>query len=129
MSTAEMIRIMIVDDLAQVRRGLRTVLELMEDLLVVGEAANGFEAVQMVERLSPDIVLMDLEMPGMDGFEATRQIKGRRRATGVVALTIHGHNGARRQADLAGVDAFVEKGTGVEILTNTIRHVFGELCA
>ena len=68
------IRVLIVDDLARVRRGLRTILQLADGLEVVGEAANGREAVQMAEQLNPDVVVMDLEMPELDGFEATRQI-------------------------------------------------------
>lgn len=129
MTATEKIRVMIVDDLAQVRQGLRTVLELAEDLEIVGEAANGLEAVQLAEKLKPDIVLMDLEMPVMDGFEATRQIKDRHLARGVVVLTIHGHSSARERAARAGVDAFIEKVAAVGTLTATIQNVFDKLSA
>jgi len=124
-TTMTKIRVIIVDDLARVRQGLRAVLELEEDLEVVGEATNGLEAVQLAEKLSPDIVLMDLKMPVMDGFEATRQIKDRHLAKGVVVLTIHGDSNARERATRAGVDAFVEKAAAVGTLTATIRHVLG----
>jgi CheY-like chemotaxis protein len=79
-------RILIVDDKEQVRRDLRTALGLMEGLEIVGEAADGIEAVHQAETLKPDVVLMDLKMPRMDGFEAARQIKDRHLVRGIVAL-------------------------------------------
>jgi DNA-binding NarL/FixJ family response regulator len=97
----------------------------MEDIEIVGEASNGFEAVQLSEQLAPDIVVMDLEMPQMDGFEASRQIKNRHLAGGVVVLTIHGNRRARERAARVGVDAFVEKGAAIETLVETIREVWG----
>ena len=124
-----MIKVMIVDDLARVRLGLRTLLELTSDLRVVGEATDGFEAVRIVEKLQPDIVLMDLEMPGIDGFMTTRLIKGRHPNTGIIALSIHSSNGIRQQAERAGVDAFVEKGDGFDTLFSIIRQVYAALSA
>jgi DNA-binding NarL/FixJ family response regulator len=121
------IKILIVDDKEQVRRDLRMALELMEGLEVVGEAADGLEAVHQAEMLSPDLVLMDLEMPRMDGFEATRQIKDRCLARGVVALTVYGDDSARLRADRAGADAFVEKGTSLQTLSEIIWQVWGEI--
>jgi DNA-binding NarL/FixJ family response regulator len=70
---------------------------------------------------------MDLEMPVMDGFEATRQIKDRHPVTGVVALSMHSHTSAREQAAKAGVDAFVEKVTAIGTLIPSIRQVSGKL--
>jgi DNA-binding NarL/FixJ family response regulator len=101
-------------------------LELMEGLEVIGEAADGLEALQQAEKLSPDVVLMDLEMPRMDGFEATRQIKDRCLARGVVALTVYGALSARERADKAGADAFVEKGTSIQMLSEIIRQVWSQ---
>ena len=69
-----MIRLLIVDDQRLVRAGLRMLCESTEDLEVVGEASNGVEAVRLAAELSPDLILMDLRMPGLDGIEATRQI-------------------------------------------------------
>jgi DNA-binding NarL/FixJ family response regulator len=118
------ITLLIVDDVAHVREGLCTVLKLIEDIEVVGEAENGTEALQMAEQLRPDIVVMDLEMPDLDGFEATRRIKNRRLAKGVVVLTIHDHNRIRERAASAGTDAFVGKGAGFQRLVDTIRQVW-----
>jgi DNA-binding NarL/FixJ family response regulator len=115
--------VLIVDDAEEVRRDLRTVLELASDLVVLGEADNGLEAVSMAEALRPDIVLMDLRMPGIDGFEATKQIKSRGLARGIIMLTIYSHEEYRRQAESVGVDIFLEKGIGIEALLSALKQV------
>lgn len=119
------IRVLIVDDVSRVRQDLRTVLALAgseqaQPVEVVGEAANGLEAVSMAEALRPDAVLMDLEMPVMDGCEAARQIKRRWPECRVIALTVHDYEAAREKARLAGMDAFVVKGAPVETLVRVI---------
>jgi DNA-binding NarL/FixJ family response regulator len=118
------ITVLIVDNLAHVRQGVKTLLELTEDFEIVGEAANGLEAVQMAEKLRPDIVIMDLKMPEMDGFEATRQIKSRHLAGGVIALTLYGSQHHRERAAHVGVDAFVEKDEAVDTLVEKIHEVY-----
>ncbi len=123
---ATKIKLLIVDDLERVRQELRATLQLVEGLEVIGEAANGLEAVRQAENLRPDVVLMDLEMPSLDGFEATRQIKERHLVKGVVILTIHGHHSARERAAQVGADAFIEKGTPIQTLIETIRQVWNE---
>jgi NarL family two-component system response regulator LiaR len=81
------ISVLIVDDHGVVRQGLRTYLELLDDIEIVGEAENGLEAVQQVRILQPDIVLMDLEMPQMNGVEATQQVLALSPSTSVIVLT------------------------------------------
>lgn len=82
-----MIRILLVDDQTLVRQGIQTLLDLEEDLTVVGAAANGKQALAMVEQLQPDVVLMDVRMPVMDGVAATREITKRWPHIGVIILT------------------------------------------
>ena len=82
-----MIRVLLADDHAVVRQGLRTFLDLQDEIEVVGEAGDGAEAVAAVERLEPDIVLMDLVMPEVDGIDAIRRIREQRPQTRVLALT------------------------------------------
>jgi len=113
-------RVLIVDDSPQVRQELRTLLTLAGDIEIVGEAADGLEAIRLAEALQPEVVLMDLEMPVLDGYEAARQIKSRWPACRVVALTVHGYEAARRKASQAGVDVFLVKGVSVETLVQAI---------
>jgi DNA-binding NarL/FixJ family response regulator len=108
-----------VDDVKEVRQNLRTALTLSGNIEVVGEAADGSEAVHLTESLQPDVVLMDLEMPVMDGYEATRQIKSRFTTT-VIALTVHDYESAREKANQSGVDAFLVKGAPVKTVVQTI---------
>jgi len=114
-------RVLIVDDMAQVRQDLRTVLTLAGDIEIVGEAANGREAISQAEALRPDMVVMDLEMPVMDGYEATRRIKAACPACRVVALTIHAGEAERQQALQAGMADVVVKGAPLEVLLRAIR--------
>ena len=117
------IEILIVDDLEHVRQGLRTILELTGGFNVVGEASNGLEAIQQVDQLQPEVVLMDLAMPQIDGLEATQRIKAEQPNTGIVMITIHDNEETREQATAAGVDAFLAKGTDTETLVQTIQEV------
>lgn len=118
------VKVLIVDDLPRVREGLRTVLELEEDLEIAGEAADGCEAITLARRLRPDIVLMDLEMPELDGIEATRRIKQHDPAAGIIVLTIHSDSHFMERADAAGADAFIEKGSSIRELIEAIRSVW-----
>ena len=116
------IRVLIVDDVREVRRDLRTALTLAGNIEIVGEAANGLEAIRLAESLEPAVVLMDLEMPVMDGYAATRQIKAHRPACRVIALTVHGYESARRKAIAAGMDDFVVKGVSLKSLVKVISE-------
>lgn len=116
------VRVLIADDIDQVRADLRLALELTGGLQVVGEAADGQAAVTLAERLQPDVILMDLEMPVLDGYQATRQIKDRYPACQIVALTVHGDEACRLKAFEQGVDAFIVKGAALQTLVDTITQ-------
>ncbi len=106
----QQLRLLIVDDVYDVRRDLRLLITLSGKLEVAGEAANGQEALRLVETLQPDVVLLDLEMPVLDGYETARQIKARWPNCRVVAFSVHSYGAARQKASGAGVDEFIEKG-------------------
>jgi DNA-binding NarL/FixJ family response regulator len=106
--------VLLVDDNEKVRQELRTVLMLSGDVEILGEAENGGEAVRQVVALRPDVVVMDLEMPVMDGYEATCQIKLRHPTCRVIALTIHNDATTRQKAILA--DDFIVKGASMASL-------------
>jgi DNA-binding NarL/FixJ family response regulator len=116
------LQVLIADDSPQVRQELRTLLTLAGEIEIVGEATDGLEAVRLAGALQPDVVLMDLEMPVMDGYEAARQIKSRWPACWVVALTAHGYEAARQKASQSGVDVFLVKGVSVETLVQAISE-------
>jgi DNA-binding NarL/FixJ family response regulator len=111
-------RILIADDRAQARDGLRSLLATVAGVQVVGEAADGLEAVRQVEEHQPDVVLMDVKMPLLDGLEATRRIKARWPGVKVVIMTVH--TGYRQAALAAGADDFMVKGAPDEALVEAI---------
>ena len=113
-------RVLIVDDNPQVRQELRTLLPLAGNIEIIGEAADGLEAIHLLQTLEPEVVLIDLEMPVLDGYEATRQIKACRPACRVVALTAYADPESRDRAAEAGVDAFIVKGGAVASLVQAI---------
>jgi DNA-binding NarL/FixJ family response regulator len=114
------IRVLIADDKPQVRQELSLVLQLTGELEVVGEAANGLEAISQAEALRPDAVVMDLEMPVLDGFAATRQIKERGLAGNVVILSVHADSDNLQRARQAGADVFIDKASRFTTLMSAI---------
>jgi DNA-binding NarL/FixJ family response regulator len=118
----EPLRILIVDDFSQVRQDLAIALTLAGGVEVAGQASDGREAIELAARLCPDVVLMDLEMPVMDGFEAIRQVKALCPGSRVLALTVYGDEATRAEAFRAGADAFVVKGTGLGVLMGQIME-------
>ncbi len=117
------IKVLIVDDHQVVRQGLRTFLELHEDIDVVGEAGDGAQAVEMVQQLAPDVVLMDLVMPRLDGINATRQVKALGGATRVIALTSFTEDDKVFPAIQAGASSYLLKDVSPDDLVEAIRAV------
>ncbi len=115
------IRVLIVDDVEQVRQDLSTFLTLAGTIEIVGEASNGLEALRLAESLCPQVVLMDIEMPIMDGYEAARQIKTNHPACRVIALTIHAGEAERQNALRVGMDDVIAKGDSLDLLLKSIR--------
>ena len=103
------IRILVVDDHAPFRRMLTDFLSSQGSVTVVGEAVNGLDAVQKTDELRPDLVLMDLSMPGMSGFDATKAIKEKHPETKVVVLSSHSGEVYRTAAFQSKADDFIEK--------------------
>ncbi len=116
-----MIRILVVDDHALLRRGLTVLLGGEADMEVVGEASDGEEGVRLAEELRPDVVLMDVSMPGMAGTEATRRIKARMPEVRVVGLSMHALDGTRETMLKAGADAYMIKDGPLEDLLSAVR--------
>ena len=116
-----MIAVLLVDDRPAVRRGLRLCLELEPDMAVVGEAGDGPTAVALAPDVRPDVVLMDAEMPGMDGFDATAALRRAAPESAVIVLTLYDGAGARERARLAGAAAFIAKQEAAEMLLPAIR--------
>ncbi len=112
------IQILIVDDQPRARQSLKALLATWPMIGEVREAANGVEAIEAIERCQPDLVLMDMRMPVMDGIEATRRIKARWPQIKIMALSMYGD--AEGEALLAGADAFVCKGEPPEKLLATV---------
>ncbi|MDR3578140.1 MAG: response regulator transcription factor [Anaerolineaceae bacterium] len=115
------IRVLIVDDHQVVRQGLRTFLNLHEDIDVIGEAEDGARAVEIVRQLQPDIVLMDLVMPGLDGISATHQIKALNCPTQVIALTSFTEDDKVIPAIQAGASSYLLKDVSPDELVEAIR--------
>jgi signal transduction histidine kinase len=114
------IRVLIVDDHAIIRQGLRTILEGYDDVTVVGEAGNGVEAVSMAAEVMPDIIVMDLNMPTMDGIEATKQIKADQPSVVVIGLSVNLSTQVVEAMKSAGASAFVSKEAAPDELHATI---------
>ncbi len=128
MTSNERIRVMVVDDHSIVREGLKHVLEQSGEFEVVGQAADGEEAVRVAAEVSPDVVVMDVRMPGKDGVEACREIMEFAPETRVLMLTVANEETAVLEAVAAGATGYLQKETDRERLLSTVRGVFrGEL--
>ncbi len=118
-----MTTIILADDHPIVRRGLRSVLEAEKDFNLIGEAGDGLEAVRMVEKLQPDILITDMMMPGLTGLEVTRQIKHRIPKTKIIILSMHASESYVLEALRNGANGYVLKDTVSEELVEAVRDV------
>src|SRR3979409_767793 len=116
-------RVLLVDDHELVRQGIAAMLHSATDLQVVGEARSGREALEVARRELPDVVLMDVRMPDMDGLEATRRIKEERSRTAVIMVTMHDNPAYLREAGRAGAAGYLLKDVSKDDLIDAIRQV------
>ncbi|WP_069172274.1 response regulator [Streptomyces griseus] len=119
----KIIRVLLVDDHQVVRRGLRTFLEIQDDVEVVGEAADGAEGVARTEELRPDVVLMDIKMPGTDGIEALRRLRALENPAKVLIVTSFTEQRTVVPALRAGASGYVYKDVDPDALAGAIRSV------
>lgn len=122
----EIIRIVIADDHALFREGLRRILEFEQDIKIVGEAKDGTETFELVRRLKPDVILMDISLPGPNGIRITRQIKRRYRKVYVIMLSMYEDTAHITDSFQAGASGYIVKTSPPGELLQTIRSVFKE---
>src|SRR5919198_3841616 len=116
------ITVLLADDHTVVRQGLRALLEAEEDMTVVGEAENGRQAVQMIKRLQPDVVVMDIAMPSLNGLEATRQVTKESPKSKVLILSSYSDDEYVQQLTDAGASGYLVKQTAAQDLVTAIRE-------
>lgn len=122
------VKIILADDHPIVRQGMRSLLELQSDMCVVAEASDGLEAVQLTEKLKPDILVLDLMMPNLNGLEVLKQIKASNPRTRIIVLSMHSADGYVINAMKNGASAYVLKETGPSELVQAIQRVLeGEI--
>jgi two-component system response regulator NreC len=119
-----MIRVLVADDHRLVRQGIRLLLEKAEDIQVVGEAKDGREAVEVASRLAPDIILMDADMPNMDGLSATKMISSLNIGTRVIILSMFSDDYLVRKGEESGAKAYIMKKSDRDELLAAIRAVY-----
>jgi DNA-binding NarL/FixJ family response regulator len=118
-------RLLIVDDNSSVREALRWAIEVVEDVVVVGEAADGVEALTLAVALKPNVVVLDVQLPDMDGFSVAQQLRMLTDPPAIIFLSAHADLDSRRRGAEAGGYAFVEKGEGWQVMIRLIREVVG----
>jgi DNA-binding NarL/FixJ family response regulator len=118
-------KVLIVDDHKMFREGLKSLINLQEDMVVVGEAQDGREAIERSRELLPDVILMDVKMPVMDGVEATRRILAEMPGTKILALSMYSDDGFISGMKRAGALGYILKGSDMDELSAAIRRVAG----
>ena len=121
---ADQIRVLIVDDIPETRDHLSKLLSFETDTVVVGAASSGREAIEMAARLKPDVVLMDINMPDMDGIAATERLSAEVPTAAVVMMSVQGEADYLRRSMLAGAREFLVKPFSSDELTASIRQVY-----
>lgn len=124
MSGSSRIRVVLVDDHFRVHRAIAALIDFLDDLELVGQGSNGEEAIQLCREYNPDVVLMDVVMPGMDGIEATRHIHEHHPAIKVLALSSFQDVDSVRAMINAGAVGYLLKNSSIDDLANTIRTVY-----
>ena len=122
--TSQLIKVMLVDDHKVIRRGIKAFLAEFENIYVIGEAANGIEAVGMVENINPDVILLDLLMPGIDGIETIKRILAIRPNQRIIILTAFIHDDKLPLAIQAGAWGYIKKDAEPEELFQSIQKVY-----
>ncbi len=118
------IKILIVDDVTETRENIKRLLYFEKDMMVVGEAANGEEAVKLTEKLNPDVLLMDINMPVMDGITATEKISLEYPKASIIIMSVQGEQEYLKKAMVAGAREYMVKPFSTDELVNTIRKVY-----
>ncbi|MDI6892148.1 MAG: response regulator transcription factor [Actinomycetota bacterium] len=121
--THEKMHVLIVDDHDAVRQALGMLLNLEKDIRVVGDAKDGEEAVERAEKLSPDVIVMDLALPRMDGLEAARIIKTNDPKVKIIVLSVHDEGANAKRAIEAGVERWISKNLSPDKLIEAIREI------
>lgn len=119
-----MIKVLLVDDHALVRTGIRRLLEDIQGLEVIGEVETGEAAIEFVNKELPDVVLMDLNMPGIGGLEATRRLTAGHKNLKVIVVTVHDTEPYPQQLFKAGAEGYLTKGCKIKEITHAIKEVF-----
>lgn len=119
-------RILLVDDHELVRRGIRSLLEAEDDFEICAEAADGRQAIDLVQEMTPDVVVMDIGMPGLNGIEATRRIRKTARRTEVLALSLHESEHYAREVLAAGARGYVFKSDAAQEVVQAVRSIRGK---
>ena len=121
-------KILIADDHEMLRRGLRNTLQRERDLEICGEAVDGEEAVEKTKTLQPDLVILDINMPGLNGLAALRQILRHRPKTKVLVFSVHDSDQTIQEANAAGAHGFLSKGKDAQDLLRVIREILNANC-
>ncbi len=121
------IKILLVDDHRLVRKWVRKTIENQNGMEVVGEAANGMEAIKLARKKSPDIILMDVNMPGIDGIETTRRITADMPKTRIIGLSTNDEDKIVKEMKNAGASAYITKTDAFDLLVATIREIASDI--